>query len=181
VPASACSWSRRRAARRAARGFERRAVQGYLVAAEQQQQQRRGRQRRPPGGAGAAACGVMWPKQEGAKDGDEEDIARSSGKADCKGADAAGDSAEPAARSSRAQRRVAGWGGSWGQLLSWSHLWSGERETGVTPPAKLIHGYGRASIYPRCSSRFCRGRSHCCRAAASQSAQRSPDRRWRAA
>ena len=71
--------------------------------------------------------------------------------------------------------------GSWGQLLSWSHLWSGERETGVTPPAKLIHGYGSASTYPRCSSRFCRGRSHCCRAAASQSARRSPARWWRAA
>jgi len=44
------------------------------------------------------------------------------------------------------------------------------RARGVTPPAKLIHGYGRASTYPRCSSRFCRGRSHCCSAAASQSA-----------
>ena len=79
-----------------------------------------------PARAGRAKqeCCVKRPKQE--------EIARSAGKADYKGVEAAGNSAEPAARSSRAQRRVA-------------------------HPAKLIHGYGRASTYPRCSSRFRRG------------------------
>jgi len=35
-------------------------------------------------------------------------------------------------RKGRDQRRVAGWGRRRGQMCDWSHLESGERETGIT-------------------------------------------------